>query len=72
MISHASMFIPCFLGECCLGFVKCFVKVLEDFVSVKMKDPIKKNGLTVLNDLIVAINDRKDLEEGKKLGMIEV
>jgi hypothetical protein len=67
----ASMFIPCFLGECSLGFVNCFVKVLEDFVSVKMKDPIKKKGLTVLNDLIVAINEREDIEEGKKWGLIE-
>lgn len=68
----ASMFIPGFLGECSLGFVNCFAKVLEEFVSVKMKDPIEKKGLVVLNDLINAINDREDRSEGKKFRMVEV
>jgi hypothetical protein len=66
----ASMFIPCFLGECSLGFVNCFVKVFEDFVSVKMKDPKSRSGLFVLNDLIRAVNDREDLEEKGKWEMI--
>jgi hypothetical protein len=67
----ASMFIPVFLGECNLGLVECFGKVLEEFVSSKMKDPTQRKGLVVLNDLIRAVNDREDLEEGKKLGLIE-
>ncbi|WP_113922698.1 hypothetical protein [Cognataquiflexum aquatile] len=61
----ASMFIPGFLGECSLGFVNCFVKELEDFVRVKMKDPESRSGLVVLNDLIDAINDREDIKERK-------
>jgi hypothetical protein len=66
----ASMFIPCFLGECSIGFVACFLKVLEEFVSSKMKDPTQRKRLVVLNDLIMAVNGREDLEEGMKLKMV--
>ncbi|MCS4434195.1 hypothetical protein [Aquiflexum gelatinilyticum] len=68
----ASMFIPVYLCECSPELVACFKEALKEFVAKKMKDPIEKKGLAVLNDLIEAINNRADLEEGKKLGLIEV
>jgi hypothetical protein len=55
-----------------LGFVVCFEKVLQEFVSVQMKDPIEKKGLVVLNDLISAINDREDAKKRGKWEMIGV
>jgi hypothetical protein len=68
----ASMFIPVYLNECSPGLVAFFKEALKEFVSNKMKDPIEKKGLAVLNDLIAAVNEREDLEEGKKWGLIEV
>lgn len=68
----ASMFIPVYLNECSLGLVACFKETLKEFVSDKMKSPSERNGILVLNDLIKAVNQRDDLEEGEKWEMIEV
>ncbi|MCH6236767.1 hypothetical protein [Cognataquiflexum rubidum] len=53
-------------------FLGCFREQLQRFVSSRMKSPDERNKIALLNDLIDAINNRADLEAGKKWGMIEV
>jgi hypothetical protein len=69
---EAVCWIPRLLYNSSPEFLECFRKQLLRFVSAKKKCPEGINRLVVMNDLIHAVNERKDLEEGKKWGMIEV